>query len=195
MAHYKRVLGEKVYLSPISLENVDTFMEWLNDPEVIWFTTFHSEIMSLIKEKEAVENLAKSGTNFSIVTRDDDNGVGKSGVFRNKVIGNCGFFRISEINRTADVCIIIGEKDYWGKGYGSDALRLLIKFGFENRNFNSINLRVFSFNERAIACYEKVGFKRQGTCREAVIRGNRKYDLIYMDILASEYFEKKGDIQ
>jgi len=179
MIHYKRVPGEKVYLSPISMENIDTFMEWLNDPEVIWFTTFHSQIMSLLQEKEALENLIKGGTSFSILTQDGD-----------KVIGNCGLFRTNETNRTAEIGIMIGDKDYWGKGYGSEALQLLLKFGFENRNFNSISLHVFSFNERAIACYEKVGFKRQGTCREAVIRGNRKYDLIYMDILASEYFKE-----
>jgi len=179
MAHYKRVVGERVYLSPISHDDIDTFMNWVNDPELANFTSFHSQNISLPKEREAVDSLSKGGNTFSIVTIDGD-----------KVIGNCSFFKIDAINRTAEIGIIIGEKDYWGKGYGSDALKLLLKFGFENRNYNNIYLRVFSFNERAIKSYEKVGFKQQGVHREAIIRGDKKYDLVFMDILASEYFSK-----
>ena len=177
MAYYKRMLGEKVYISPISTDDTDIFMNWINDPEIAYTTTFYTQVISLVQEKEFVESLAKSGNTFSIVTKEND-----------KLIGNCSFHHTDEINRTAEIGIIIGEKEYQCKGYGTDALRLLLKFGFENRNYNNISLHVYSFNERAIACYEKVGFKKQGVCREALIRGNKKYDLIYMDILADEYF-------
>ncbi|MCL2197482.1 MAG: GNAT family N-acetyltransferase [Defluviitaleaceae bacterium] len=176
--YYKRVEGEKVYLSPICTDDVDIFMSWVNEPEMAWFTTFYSQVISRVQEKDIVENkLAVDGSMFSIVTQEDD-----------RVIGNCNFFKIDALNRAAEVGIIIGEKDCRGKGYGSEALRLLLKFGFENRNYNNISLHVYSFNERAIACYEKVGFKRNGICRQAIIRGNKKYDLYYMDILAEEYF-------
>jgi len=177
MAHYKRLASEKVYLSPISTDDIDIFTNWVNDPEVAHTMTFYTRVISLIQEKEFIESLARSGNAFSIVTQEN-----------NKLIGNCSFFRINETNRTAEIGIMIGEKDYLNKGYGTDALRLLLKFGFENRNYNNISLYVYSFNERAIACYKKVGFKQQGVCREALIRGNKKYDLLYMDILADEYF-------
>ena len=178
MAYYKRVVGEKVYLSPISTEDVDIFMSWVNDPEIAHTTAFYPQVISLVQEKEIVESsLAKDGNAFSIVTIEDD-----------KLIGNCSFLKIDETNRTAEIGIIIGEKDHHSMGYGADAVRLLLKFGFENRNYNNISLHVHSFNKRAIACYEKVGFKRQGVLREAIIRGNKKHDRIYMDILASEYF-------
>ena len=179
MPHYKRVEGDKVYLSPISTDDIDTFMNWVNDPEIIRFTGHYIKIISLLNEKEAIEKIAKEGNYFSIVAQED-----------NKLLGICNFFRIDEINRSAEIGIMIGEKDNLGKGYGSEALNLLLKFGFESRNYNNISLRVMSFNERAIACYEKVGFKRQGLYREAIIRGNKKYDMIYMDILADEYFDK-----
>lgn len=179
MAYYKRVIGDLVYLSPISTDDTETFMRWVNDPEMAQFTTFHDRIISLPIEKDAIESLAKSGNAFSIIVQDTG-----------RVIGNCSFHNVDNTNRNAEIGIIIGEKDYWGKGYGTEAVKLLLKFGFENRNFNSIHLHVFSFNERAISCYEKVGFKRQGIMREAVIRGNKKHDLIYMDFLASEYFAK-----
>lgn len=176
--YHKRVEGERVYLSPVCTEDVDIFMHWVNDPDITWHTTFHSRIISRASEQEAVETrLSKDGNYFSIVTQDGD-----------KVIGNCNFFGIDELNRAAEVGIIIGEKDFRGGGYGSEALRLLIKFGFENRNYNNISLRVCSFNERAIACYKKVGFQHTGTYRQAIIRGNKKYDLLYMDMLAEEYF-------
>jgi len=178
MAHYKRMIGEKVYLSPISMDDINIFMSWVNDPEIAHTTSFYTSVISLIQEKEMIEELAKNGNTFSIVTNEND-----------KLIGNCGFHRTNEINRTAEVGIVIGEKDHLGKGYGTDALRLLLKFGFENRNYNNISLHVYSFNERAIASYEKVGLKKQGIYREALIRGNNKYDILYMDILASEYFE------
>ena len=175
--HYKRVPGEKVYLSPISMDDIDIFMSWINDPEIVYNLAFYTKVTSLSQEKELVEALAKNGNTFSIVTQEND-----------RIIGNCGFFGINEINRSAEIGIMIGEKDYHSKGYGTEAVRLLLKFGFENRNYNNIRLHVFSLNGRAIACYEKAGFKRQGICREALIRGDKKYDMLYMDILADEYF-------
>ena len=182
MAHYKRMVGERVYLSPISMENIDDFMRWINDPEIAHTTTFHSRVISLIQETEELKSLVKEGNIFSIVTQEDDT-----------VIGNCSFFGIDQINRAAEIGIMIGEKEYQNKGYGTEAMNLLLKFGFENRNYNNIYLHVMSFNERGIACYEKVGFKPQGVRREAIIRGQKKYDMIYMDILADEYFQRMSD--
>ena len=177
MAHYKRLVGEKVYLSPISTEDMDLFMKWVNDPEIGYTTTFHPRVISLTQERDFVDSLARNGNTFSIVTIDGD-----------RVIGNCSFFRVDDINRHAEIGIIIGERDMHGKGYGTDALGLLVKFGFENRNYNNISLHVYDFNTRGIACYEKVGFKKQGVQREVIIRGNEKHDMLYMDILADEYF-------
>ena len=179
MAHYKRVSGEKVYLSPISTADIDIFMKWINDSEIAQTTNFYTQVISLVQEKEIVEALAKNGNTFSIVMQEND-----------KIIGTCSFSNINETNRVAEIGIIIGEKECHNKGYGTEAVNLLLQFGFENRNYNNIYLHVHSFNERAIACYEKAGFKRQGVCREAIIHGNKKYDRLYMDILADEYFSK-----
>jgi len=176
MAHYKKLVGEKIYLSPISMDDVETFMRWINDSEVTQYTTLHHQIFSLLMEKDAVERLAKSGNTFSIIDKET-----------NRVIGNCSYFAENALNRTAEIGIMVGDKDYWSRGYGSDALRTLLDFGFNVRNYHNICLRVISFNERAIACYEKVGFKRNGIMREVITRGNKKYDLIYMDILVTEW--------
>jgi RimJ/RimL family protein N-acetyltransferase len=82
--------------------------------------------------------------------------------------------------------IVIDEKDHWGSGYGQDGIKLLLDYGFNLLNLNSVMLGTFSFNERAINCYEKVGFKEIGRRRQARIIGNKKYDVVLMDILAEE---------
>jgi len=177
MAHYKKLVGEKVYLSPISMDDVETFMHWVNDSEITFALPKHSRIYSLLQEKEDIEKMARGGNALTIIDKETNN-----------VIGTCSFMNIDHLNRNAEIGIMIGDKNYWSQGYGSDALRLLLNFGFNVRNYHNIYLHVRSFNERAIACYEKVGFKRQGVKRDAIIMGNKKYDNIYMDILATEYW-------
>ena len=74
-------------------------------------------------------------------------------------------------------------------------MRVLLDFGFTIRGYNNISLNVYDYNQRAIACYEKVGFKKQGVWRECMIRGNMRYDCIHFDMLASEYFNTVGSLE
>lgn len=82
---------------------------------------------------------------------------------------------------------MIGDKNYWDQGYGREAIELVLNYGFNILNLNNIMLNVYSFNKRAITCYENIGFKEIGRRREAYILGKRKYDEIHMDILADEF--------
>ena len=102
-------------------------------------------------------------------------------------IGWCNlFFSIPE-NRHAMLAIMIGEREFWGRGYGEDAVRLTLDYGFNVLNLNSAELGVYTFDDRAVRCCEKVGFKRIGIPREARIVAGAKYDTILMDIFASEF--------
>lgn len=83
--------------------------------------------------------------------------------------------------------IVIGEKSYWNKGFGQDATKQLLDYGFNLLNLNNIMLGVFSFNKAAINCYKKIGFKEIGCRRQARIISNKKYDIVFMDILAEEF--------
>lgn len=173
--YYKKLIGEKCYLSPIDIEDYEKYTKWVNDMEVAAGMLFASKIITPSKEKEVLEKLS-SDYNFAIVDLKTD-----------ELLGNLGFPKIDYINRVAEVGIFIGNKEYWNKGYGSDALKLALDFGFNILNLHNIYLKVYSYNKPAIACYKKVGFKEAGRIREAKQIAGKKYDEIYMDILENEY--------
>ena len=177
--YFEKVVGEKVYLSPIDENDAELYTKWVNDTEVSINLTFFPLVTSLQTEKSVLQKLASSGDNLAIIEKKE-----------HKLIGNCGFFNINDIHRSAEVGIFVGDKNYWGKGYGTEALTLLIDFGFNARNYHSIYLSVYEFNSRAIRSYEKIGFKRVGVRREAIHIGGKKYGVIIMDVLQSEFFEK-----
>ena len=81
----------------------------------------------------------------------------------------------------------LGERAYWGKGYGSDALRVLLRFAFQELNLHRVTLNVFEYNARALRTYERLGFTVEGTVREALRRDGRRWDLIFMGLLRKEW--------
>jgi RimJ/RimL family protein N-acetyltransferase len=172
------MIGKKCFLSPIDENDAEKFTEWLNDLEVTENLLFYQRILNVQNEREILPKLAKEH-NYSIID-----------IETNELIGNCGYIRIDHLNQTAEVGIFIGNKNFWNKGYGTEALRLLLDYGFKALNLHNIELRVFSFNKRAIKSYEKVGFKTIGKRRESILRGTVRHDLILMDILDKEFYEK-----
>jgi len=113
---------------------------------------------------------------FAIIDKDTD-----------ALIGNCSLFKIDHSDRKAEMGIFIGNKNYWDKGYGTEAMRLILDYGFNILNLHNIILNVHDSNKRALKAYEKVGFKYIGSRRESFIMGGRKYDEIFMDILEDEF--------
>ncbi|MBA1336926.1 MAG: Acetyltransferase, GNAT family [Firmicutes bacterium] len=181
MKYFKKIVGERLFLSPIDPEDAELYANWINDLEVSIYLTSAPDIYSLARERETLERISKEGYVFAIVDSEKE-----------QAIGNCGVMNVDLINRKAELGIFIGAKGYWGKGYGKEAIELLLDFSFNILNLNSVMLIVKEFNKRAINCYEKCGFKLIGKRREAVILGSQKYDEYYMDILATEF--KKNSI-
>lgn len=172
---YKKIIGERCYLSPISMEDVPKYTNWLNDFEVVVSTTLYSRIVDVEAESAALAEL-KKGYNFAIRLNQT-----------NELIGNIGLNDVDFLHRTAELGIIIGNKTYWKQGYGKEAIELLLDFTFNILNIKNVYLKVYEFNVPGIKLYEKVGCKIAGRLRKALeINGNR-YDLILMDILAEEY--------
>jgi len=169
--YFKKLVGKKCYLSPIDVNDAEKFTEWLNDMDILVNLQLYSSVISLENERIFLSNLSKDH-NYSIIDLETDT-----------LIGNCGFMDIDHINQTSEVGIFIGNKEYRNKGYGTEALSLLIDYGFKALNFHNIMLKVYEYNKGAIKCYEKVGFKQIGKRREALYRNLKKHNIIYMDIL------------
>jgi len=178
MPYYKKLVGERCYLSPCSVDDATKWAEWDNDLEVtIPLGDEAYTPMSLEKEREALADASKRQSHvFDIVDNASDT-----------LIGRCMLFSVNQVDRNAMLGICIGEKEYWSKGFGADAIRLLLDYAFNLLNLNSIMLGTFAFNQRAIACYKKVGFKEIGRRRQARIISGQKFDCVLMDILAEEF--------
>lgn len=178
MPHYKKLTGDICYLSPCSLEDAEKWAQWDTDLAVTIPLGDEAYVpTSLEKAQEMLSSALKNREHvFSIVD-----------LATSAVIGRGMLFNVDHVNRTAMLGIVIGEKEYWGRGYGQEATRLLVEYGFDLLNLNSIMLGTFEFNQRAIHCYEKVGFREIGRRRQARIIGGRKYDAILMDIVAEEF--------
>ena len=179
MKYFKKLIGERIYLSPQNNEEIEKFTEWLNDFETTDYIGRSSYITTLEGEKKYFEENLNKNYNFFIVTLKED-----------KLIGTVGLENYDFINRTATLGIFIGDKDYRNDGYGTEAIKMVLDYGFNYLNLNNIKLNLMSFNERALKCYTKCGFKEYGRRRNCKYINGKYYDSIEMDILANEF---KGD--
>ena len=108
------------------------------------------------------------------------------------LIGQCGLSAFNETDRTAELGIAIGDKDYWGRGYGRDAVRVLVEYAFRYRNMRKVWLRVWGNNERGIRAYRSAGFVEEGRLRRHVWSAGEYVDLVYMGILRDEWQPQVG---
>ena len=176
--YYKKLVGEHIYLAPRRLEDAEQYAVWMNDFRTTDYTGRSSQIMTLENEKAYLEKHISAEASMAIVTLDGD-----------KLIGTIGLENYDGINRTATLGIFIGDKEYRSQGYGTEAIRLVLDYGFNYLNLNNIKLDLMSFNERALKCYQKCGFKEYGRRRKCKFINGKYYDKIEMDILAEEFKE------
>ncbi|HOZ01740.1 MAG TPA: GNAT family protein [Candidatus Syntrophosphaera sp.] len=176
MKYFRKLIGDKCYLSPISIEDAERYTEWVNDLEIGQFMLFSTAVYDIDQEREALKRIMRESTTFAIVEKDT-----------NKAIGNCGLMGVSEVHRHAQFGIFIGEKTYWNQGIGAEATLLTLDYGFNILNLNNIALEVYAFNQRAIHCYEKVGFQLVGKRRSYIYMAGRYHDVLIYDMLAADF--------
>ncbi|MDR0388239.1 MAG: GNAT family N-acetyltransferase [Treponema sp.] len=175
--YFKKLVGKKCYLSPMDENDAEKFTEWLNDLELMINLQIYNSVFNVENERRLLSDLSKE-QNYSIIDFEND-----------ELIGTCGLLDIDHLNQTAETGIFIGNKNYLNKGFGSEALTLLLDYGFKALNLNNIMLKVYSFNKRAIKSYEKVGFKIIGNRRNALRRGKETYNVIFMDIVEKDFYD------
>lgn len=180
MKYYKKLIGDRIYLAPkgTSDEEVEKFTEWLNDFQVTDYTGKSGTIMTSNAEKQWLENSAMNNNKrtFNIISSNDS-----------MLVGTVGLENFDWIDRSAVLGIFIGEKSFRDQGYGTEAVRLVLEYGFKYLNLHSIRLNLVSANERAHKCYLKCGFKDAGRIRDGYFINGKYYDEIHMDILESEF--------
>jgi len=110
-----------------------------------------------------------------------------------KVIGLIGLEALNWPSGDSFVGIGLGERDYWGKGYGTEAMNILLGYAFQEMGLKRVSLTVFEYNPRAIRSYEKVGFQHEGRLRKALNRDGRRWDILFMGILRQEWEKRKEE--
>ncbi len=178
------IIGKRVRLRAIERSDLPRFVQWLNDPEVLQGLMLHVP-MSLAQEENWFENTLKRDPVETPLAMEVDTPEGWVH------IGNIGFHDINWQERAAEVGIFIGDKRYWSQGYGREAMRLMLKYGFETVNLHRIYLRVFESNPRAIRSYERAGFVHEGRERESHFYGGRYIDTLLMSVIWPEWDELK----
>lgn len=167
--------GDLVRLRAKEPEDEPLFHQWVNDPEV----TRHLVVrypMSHAQERDYTATpVTYQNATFAVVRRHDDT-----------LIGNVTLRRTSPENRSAELGLMIGAKECWGQGYGTDAVRTVCRFGFGMMNLHRIELEVFAGNDRARRIYDRLGFREEAVRREAHFAFGRYTDAVIMGLLEGE---------
>ena len=174
--------GKLVRLRAYEKSDADALFRWFSDEDVTrWLgppafrSRAHQE--KFIELAQASSDDAKY---FAIETLDG------------KLVGDCGLRFIDWKSRKAEFFITIGEKEFWGKGLGTDALRVVIRLAFDKMNLNRLWLTVLVDNPRAVRCYEKCGFVREGLLRQESYVDGKYRDVLQMALLREDYDRTRG---
>ena len=159
--------------------DIEKYHSWRNDVDVMNTTSLSLDLYSLDETRHFVENIILNSTSSkSYIIEERESAT---------AIGVMSLINIDTKNRNAQCIIDIGEKEYWGKGYGTEALKTLLEYAFLELNLHRVSLRVFSLNEKAIRIYDKLGFVKEGVMRESLYRNGKWHDIIIMGVLKREY--------
>lgn len=178
---YAFLVGEKVYLRPLEESDIgEEYLSWLNDFEVTRYVETGKFPVHLSDLRKYLERFQNSTTDFifAIIDRQTD-----------RHIGNVTLNRIKWIHRTADTGIIIGVKEFWGKGYALEAWSLLIEYAFRRLGLRKIMAGAIADNEASIHVLKKLGFKVEGVARQQTFVDGDYRDSILFGLLRDEFYK------
>lgn len=168
-------IKKELQLKRIEEKHLETILEWYLDVDFLHMYDYAEPKTKTIKElRELYLNTDESYELFGVFVED-------------KLIGISELYKISAKNKCAEVSIGLGDRSEWGKGYGKKAIKLTLSYGFNELKLNRIELEVIGYNKGAIALYESLGFKKEGTKRNRVKWEDKYYDLYLYGMLKNEY--------
>jgi RimJ/RimL family protein N-acetyltransferase len=173
------LIGKLVRLRRYEKEDLERVLGWINDREVTRFLAARYPF-SRVQEEGWIERVSQQPPSEGIVLAIELPADSRH-------IGSVGLHEVRWEDRHATLGIVIGEKDCWSQGYGTDAIVTLLRFAFDEMNLHRVMLDVLTDNQRAIASYRKCGFAAEGTLRQAYYQEGRYRDLLTMGVLAGEF--------
>jgi len=174
------ITGDKVALGPIERHMIPDFVRWENDFAV---TIMSGDPLRPLSRAQMEERFARA-------SKEEDPRFVEFAIYERaslRCIGTTGLRHINKTNRNAEFGIMIGEKDCWGKGYGTETTILILDYAFSVLGLHNVLLTTSGYNERAIRAYTRAGFRFVGRQREALRLADQVYDIVYMDCLATEF--------
>lgn len=176
MIEEHRILrGARVTLRPLSSGDLRRCVKWFSDPRVIQYLGRNAPVTLADEERWFGEYRRRSDEQIFAIEVDG------------KHVGNLGLHKVDRVHRKAELGIVIGEPAFWSKGYGTEALREALRYGFGVLGLNKVSLDVIEHNARGIRTYEKCGFQREGVHREDVYKDGRFFNVVRMSMLAREF--------
>lgn len=175
--------GKLVVLKPLEWEDLEQVHTWYQDPEVLYWSsgnhpdTFFSRYD--LEEQYEREARGESIRRFMIETHDGTQ------------LGVISYKNMNRQIHSVMIGLFIGEKEYWGKGHGTDAVRAFLRYLFHQHNFNRVELETWAGNERAVRTYEKCGFQIEGRIREGFYVDGQYCDKLIMGILRRDFDQIK----
>lgn len=169
--------GEKVLLRPMRREDVARQHEFNQDPEIYVLDCDYPRPTPLETAMAEFENSTKRDDNASHFAIEADG----------KYIGAITLMKLKSRGGNAELGIGIGDRAYWGRGYGRDAVKLMLHYGFHYAGLRRIELTTHAKNERAIRCYKACGFVEEGRPRQVLWLAGEYVDLVNMSILREEW--------
>ena len=171
------VKGNKVFLSAVEEESTEQLRSWRNDPELRKYFREYKEISKTMQKRWYENRVHGDDNQVNFEIHDLDSG---------KLIGHCGLYYIDWIHRHAEFGIYVGDMDFRSGGYGSDALRTLIKYGFNDLNLNKIWCEVYTNND-ALDIYRHIGFRDEGLIRQHYFNEGSYWDSNLLSLLRCEH--------
>lgn len=171
--------GEKVILRPLTMEDAEgPYAEWFNDAEVCRGNSHHVFPYTKEKAQEYIRHATNSTTDLILAIQDKKTG---------KHVGNIALQNIHPLYRKAEFAIILGDKEFWGKGYGREAATLMIEHGFKSLNLQRIECGTIDGNDSMKKLAGLLGMKEEGKRRNAVFKDGEYKDVIEYGLLKTEF--------
>jgi len=169
--------GQQVYLRPVNSADTEVYYQLLHDPDMLRLTGTQQHFTREQIERY-IDSKSQDSSSILLLIAESDT---------DEIVGDIALQDISGTNRSANLRIAISASRHQGRGYGSEAIRLLLDYGFGVRNLHRIELHVYAYNERAQHVYRKLGFQQEGIQRDALFYNHEYHDAILMSILEHEY--------